>query len=454
MPKNEKPTERRDDRNFARLGIISMLTRVDTVTEWLAEFTVGDRHHRIRCVSPQGRPHGIDTDVVLALQTLFVRQGCPEHNWVHTTAYELRELSGLAQNGLNYQRIRESLTRLATCTFFVSEGLQDLGKRRKWDTELMRYIEGMRFRETDDDLNLPGLDESSTLSIRLGMHLAESIRAGHTQVLDGQLLLQLEQPTARALCRLLESHRLQGDGSRLMHLQVSLEDWRQACGITSDRPDMVRRTLAPAHDELIAAKYLHSVDIEGRGKKQTLTYHFQSADAPDPALVATLRDHGFTANAALEVTRLYGDRVEEAVHWAKHRKSSGYQIKNLPGLIVDYLKDPEKYGPVVEAEPASPPAADRVKVAVQQEEDLARRQFEQEQAQLKALSPEQQYQESKAALNLLLKKHLSKEELKLLEQACLAGRIMAAELKEAVTLATGRLTLGEFIEDLRSRLQG
>lgn len=453
---NKSQMERRDERNTARLGIISMQSRVDTsITEWDAEWQIDGRPYRIKCFAPKGRPHGVDTDVVLAIQTLYVRSGCPVHGWVHTTAYELRDLSGMPQNGVNYHRLKDSLLRLATTSFLVSEGWYDHVGRRKWDTDTMRYIDRIKYREFDAQSDLPGLDETASLSIKLGDQLAESIRAGYTQVLDSQLLLQLEQPPARALCRLLESYRVQPDGSRLMQLSVQLEDWRQACGIASDRSEIVRRALIPAHEELIAAKYLREVVIEGRGMKQILTYHFQSSDAPDPALVATLRDVGFSVGAAQEVSKLYGSKVEEAVRYALNRRASGYQIKNMPGFIVDYLKSEDKYTPVVDVQAVrTVQAAERVRQATQLAEEEAMRQVESEHQLLKRLSPQEQYQESKAALTMLLKKHLSKDEMKRLEQKCLSGEVLAGDLKEQVLLATSRLNLSGFLETLKAKLQG
>lgn len=214
------------------------------------------------------------------------------------------------------------------------------------------------------------------------------------------------------------------------------------------------RVLSPAHDELIAAKYLKEVKIEGKGKKQVFTYHFQTSDAPDPALVGLLTEEGFSRAAAQEITKVHADRVERAVQFARERKAAGYRIKNVPGLIVDFLKQEEKYTGVLEAS-----AVQLVQVQKQQrktaeqEEEEAREQFETESAQAKQLSAEEQYQKAKAALKLILKKHLSSDELKILEAQCLSGKIMAAELQEQVTVAASRLTLGELIADLKVQLR-
>lgn len=454
MPKsqNKLPAERRDEINIARLGIISIQSRVDTsVTRWKTAFEIDRRPYRVECVAPDGRPHGIDSDIVLAIQTLYVRAGCPDHGWVHTTAYELVDLAGLQKKGGSYQRIKESLVRLYTTSFFVSEGWYDKNNQRKWGTDTMRYIDRIKYLGKDEQTELPGLDQSSTLSIKLGEQLAESIRARFTHVLDGRLLHQLEQPPARALYRLLEAHRTTG-GVRTLELIVNLDDWRHACGISSDRPEIIRRTLTPAHEELIAAGYLQEVLLEGRGKKQTLTYRFQNDNAPDPALVEMLIGAGFARGAATEMVKVHEDRIEPAVSYARHRKEAGYQVRSMTGLIVDILKNPDRYVLPSTQSVNTVALTEIARLHVEQAEEQAHKEFEAQQAQLKTLTPAEQYQEAKPALNLLLKKHLSKEELKLLEQACLSGRIQAAELKDQVTLATGRLTLNQFIQDLKASL--
>lgn len=220
-------SERKDERNVARLGIISVQSRVDAERNFRAEFEVQGRPYRVECAAPYGRPHGTDTDIILAIQTLFVRSGSPEHDWVHTTAYEVLSLAGLPDNGRSYTRLREGFKRLWGTGFIVAEGWHDRQGRRRWSNDTIRYIERIQYHEADskpDDL--PGLDPSARLSLKLGEQLADSIRARVVHVLDGSLLHQLEQPTARALYRLLEAHRTADGGERRMELSVRLGDWR------------------------------------------------------------------------------------------------------------------------------------------------------------------------------------------------------------------------------------
>ena len=51
-------------------------------------------------------------------------------------------------------------------------------------------------------------------------------------------------------------------------------DLAQRCGIASDKPDKIRRTLDPIHQDLLATGYLHEVQVAGRGRKQMVSYQF------------------------------------------------------------------------------------------------------------------------------------------------------------------------------------
>lgn len=449
-------TERRDERNVARLGIISILSRIDPgMTTWQSAFSVRGRAFKVECAAPYGRPHGIDTDVILAIQTLFVRQGCPEHNWVHTTAYELKMLTGLPDNGRTYSRIRDSVKRLWGTGFVVSQGWQDAqGKVRRWQNTTLRYIDRLHYHELEDESDpLPGLDPSSTLSIKLGEQIAESIRTRHTQILDGQLLWQLEQPPARALYRLLEAHRLLDTGERTMQLEVCLDEWRQACGVMVERPELFRRTLTPAHEELLAIGYLEGVDLIGRGKSQNLVYRFALDDAPDPALVEMLIGVGVARHMALQLAREQGERVEEAVRFVRLRKEGGFQVKNPGGLVVDYLKSEGKYAPVeIVDHQRGQKAALRAKESEQARSRKAESDFEQERARLKQLEPAAQFQALRSSLKLLLDKPLGREGMVALEGACISGMLSALDTRDAMVQAMARMNAQGFIEQLKTQL--
>lgn len=458
MPKKPKSPNLHDELNFARFGVISMHSRVDQkITTWNTEFTVNDRMFRIEAITPQGRPHGIDTDTLVALETLFVAHGCPQNNWIHTTAYEVRELMGLANNGENYHRMRQSIRRLYFTSVIVGRKTTLTGSQKiAWDNVGVRFLEGLRYRDSEDDGNLSALDSEATLSIRLGEQLASSIRAGISHVLNGQLLHQLEQPPARALYRTLQAHRRQDDGTLLHSLEVPLEHWRQATGLTTDRSDLVRRALAAAHDELLANRYLERASIEGRGKAAVAHYVFADLEAADPALVILLRAAGVTVSRATALATRYPDRVEAAVRFLEERKrSAGGSIRNPGGLVADVLEHPEKYA--LPPEFKAPGEEQRARQATQararaQAEQEAQVQAETLLEQLQRASPGQQWDAQRSTLQLLLKKQLNPEQWAQLEFLATSGHIHAVELTRTLVAAKARATLAEEVNQLKRQL--
>lgn len=453
MTKKPKNSNLYDELNFARFGVVSMHSRVDhSVTSWETEFTVQDRTFRIEAITPQGRPHGIDTDTLIAFESLFVAAGCPEDNWVHTTAYEVRELMGLANNGENYRRLRQSIRRLYFTSVIVGQRTS-LVKARKvvWDNVGVRFFDGLRYRDAKHD-DLSTLESEATLSIRLGEQLAQSIRAGISQVLDGQLLHQLEQPPARALYRTLQAHRRRDDGTLSKSLSVPLSDWRYATGLTTDRLDLAKRALKTAHDELSANHYLESVTIEGRGKDTVVHYAFADQDAPDPALVMLLRKVGVTLARATVLAAQHPERVEPALKFLERRIADSGSVRNPGGLVADFIENPHKY-PAPILEPTEAAALPRP--ARRQAADEERRAEEETEAQMRALEqapPAEQWRALRPRLQLMLKKRLSAEEWKELEQRALAGTLGAAELVRRLSAAAAALQLDSCIGRIRAGL--
>lgn len=464
--KKPNPVTLLDERNIARLGIVSIQTRLSSETRWTSEFQIADRRFRVEGRSADGRPRGGDTNVILGIETLFAQKGMPEDNWLHTSAYELREASFLVNNGKNYHRLRESLLRLWSTGFIVSEGwVADTG-RTTWANQTLRLIDRITYWDQSEGAD-PDADRArqlvpdATLSIKLGDQLAASIRAGYTQALDGRLLHQIEQPPARALYRLLEAHRYRETGVRADSVTAGLDDWRAACGISEGKPSRVIRTLEEAHQELIAQGYLEGVETGGGRGATQITYRFRTQDTPDPALVQALREAGVSAPRANVLAKQYPDRVEEAIAFLRLRRStSPTPIRNPGGLIADVLEHPEKYalpGDASQSAQSAPPTdagETRVRQERQQEaqEQAAQQQFEVEQQVLLALPPGGQWEAAEATLRTLLRRRLREGEWTALETACKAGTLSATSLVREASTHAARGALPEFVGDLRGRL--
>ena len=242
-------------------------------------------------------------------------------------------------------------------------------------------------------------------------------------------------------------------GDREMRLTVSLEDWRQACGIQSERPELIRRALTPAHEELKAINYLTDVHVIGRGRKQEIEYVFAEVDAPDPALVELLIGVGLSRASASDLAAEYGDRVETAVAFVRHRQTSA-RVKNPAGLVVDVLKNEEKYvlpESIMQRSPESDPgqeAQERIRV----EEQNAVAEAEAYRQAIHALPPDRQFEELAPALRLVFKS-LGRDLLKVLEQRCRSGQLSAAHLSEQAAKAREEIRMPEFSDEMKEKLQ-
>ena len=416
-----------DERFIAQLGIISIQNRIDASSpqnrRWVSEFTVQDTLYHVEGFAADfGRPRGVDTDVQLAVETLFLLQGCQAHNTVTTSAYELLQMCQMTNKGTNYVRLRESLMRLWRVGFLVTRAHYAPGS--PWATylnETLGLFQRVRFwsqGRRDDSPDLSSLVADGKLLVQLSEPLADSIRAGYTQSLDRRLLSQIEQPAGRATYRILQAHR-PAEGP----LEVGLMDWGAACGVLTDQPDKIRRTLQAAHEELIDNAYLEDVVYVGRGTKQKLEYHFRAEGAPDPALVHLLTEQSIPRARAERLAAQHPAQIEAAVRYVQQRRQQGL-VKSPGGLTTDILLHPEKYSlPTISLPSRERMTPDPRKVDREVEELQV-----QQQETLLALPAAEQWASCLSTLKFLLARSLSPEEWELLEQKCCTGAINAAQL--------------------------
>jgi plasmid replication initiation protein len=300
------------------------------------------------------------------------------------------------------------------------------------------------------------LDGGAPLGLKFSDQLADSIREGYTQILSGNLLELLEQPPARALYRLLEAHRTRDEGGRSSALKVSLEDWRRACGVITERPDNARRTLEAAHLELCAVGYLAEVLWTGRGKDIQLEYRFAEEDAPDPALVALLTEQGVAMGTARALVRGHAPHIEEAIAFLKESKTRGYKVRSSAALLVDYLRGREqgKYAlPEVSPTPQKRrEAKDQLQKRVAEQEQKVEDKLRAELDAVAALPLSEQW-DKLPGLRFLLGKKLSPEELKTLEARSRAGHIEVLLLYRDLLSHVGKRSVESYLEGIRLKLR-
>lgn len=453
MAKKEPIILRRfDELNLARLGLISVQRTIpENLTRWEVEHETDGRVVRVVCAGTTeygGVPHGIDNDISAAIINLFIESGSPEDGALTFTTYQLLRAAGLSTSARYYNLARESLLRLYSSSYLITEGWRDHPKRR-WVTVGFRYVEKIEFTSADGDT----LDGKSIIRVVLPKELVHSIRAGYIKPLDLQFMRSLEQPTTRALFRLLDAQRVDPeDPTRTVQvLQVDLLEWAEMCKLVLPTAHRIRRALEPAHEELIAKGYLASVAYSGRGKKQNITYAFAQSVLSHPIsqdLVDLLMENGVAESRARDLVRQYGDQVREASTRMENMLKSGFRPRNRAGFLVDLLINPGKYALDAENPAGLEQAASKLELdrtTDQSEQQRLRQEYDQ-------MTPEQRGEHVVRTLNLLIRSALKPLEYDLLQDAVVQGEVDGHQLIREASTAVIQKKLNGFVEAIRKLL--
>lgn len=352
-------TLRISELDLTRAGIISVQrTLPEGRDSWQVDYEVGGTLYRIKGDAIYGRPHGVDSDVLLALQTLFFRAGCPTSDRMEVYPSDILELTTLADSGKSYQRLREGLLRLSGVKWqMVRSTWDEKRKKHVGGTSVLGLISELRLVDASGD-NLPfenrQLEERLPIEVIFSPTFADSIRDGLYQMLDAELLSRLTQPPTRSLYRVIQAHRVQKDGSLSSELRVPLRDWVRACGIEEGRVGNARRVLELSHQQLQEQGYLKAAEFSGRGFSGEVVYRFSSL--PQPALTELLMQHGVSRPVAESLSADYPERIPTAVRLIEEKAASGWKPRSFSASLVDAVKEPGKWGYAAPQKAVKPPA--------------------------------------------------------------------------------------------------
>lgn len=346
--------------DMTRAGIISVQRDLaSSEITWETEYTIGEVMYRVTGSAFHGRPHGRDADILLALQTLFFRAGCPESNTIELSAAQLLAASGHSRNGQYYAGLRESLLRLSGVKWtLVRTQFDEKRQRHVGATTTTGIIAEMEVMDQATGSHRPfeqrELSDTSPIKISFVPSFASSIRDGFFQILDGELLSRLGQPQARSLYRVLQAHRVTTTGSLAGELSFKFKDWLAACGLEEERLDNSKRTLEAAHERLKAEGYLDEVTITGRGRTGDIHYRFSLEAAPE--LVDILLERGITRPVAEALAADHPGRIKTALRVVDERLETGWKPRSFPAAIVDAIRNPDKWGYAASESPEKAPA--------------------------------------------------------------------------------------------------
>ncbi len=436
-----------DEANVARLGLISIQERIpEGYASWEEEFEFLGKPVKLACYASEkvgGVPHGLDNEVSLALIALYFNAGSPEDGTFTATPYQILKLMGLDTSGYYYNALKESLMRLTTATYVLSEAWRENGR---WQSVTFRYIEKLEYTSSPQGK----LDRSSVLRITLAKEIVRSLKNQYVKPIDIEFMASLRRPLSRALYRLLDAQRFSPENpSPLPRFEVNLMEWAAACKIVHKRPDKVRRTLEPAHQELLERRYLQSVEYVGRGQNQTVVYVFgeEAGSVPDAEAVELLMAEGLSFTSAYSLARRYSlEHIRARVERFRAILASGYKPKNRLGFLVDVIRD--ESGKYAQALPS--PNARRTQARLEEEE--ARRVEEEAEREWQSLPKDARVRRALQVAQLVLRSRVSVGDLedlaRLMEEDVLDPKALVEELKEA----SARGTLEEWLDSFRNRL--
>ncbi|ULH14007.1 replication initiator protein A (plasmid) [Deinococcus sp. KNUC1210] len=453
-----------DEANVSRLGLISIQERIpDDYTNWLIEFFREGRPSRLQCVASAeygGVPHGLDGDIATALTDLFIEQGAPEDGKIRTTAYALLKRAGFSDAGHYYVALKRSLHRLRFAGYSASECWRD-AVRERWVTVTFTYLTGLTFSADEAQLHL---NRGSELEVTLAEPIVRSIRASYLKPLDYTFLRSLDRPLTRSLFRLLDARRYDplSLSDPLPVLRVGLIEWARDCKIANLSPDKIRRTLQGAHEELLQRNYLLSVDYEGKGSKQVVTYHFQTlsptdqADPPlriDNAALQGMIDRRISRPVAVRLLTQFGeDHILSRLSRGDQILAGGFQPKSSGAFLVDIIKDTAgKYDDASgqEAEAAAKRATTQARVA--RTAALDEQQIQQH-ADLSQATPQERAAAALPVLKLVLGKRLSSAEYGALQAYLLLPSADAGKLSRDALAAKVNGSVDQFLAALQKVL--
>ncbi|GAA4020144.1 replication initiator protein A [Deinococcus rubellus] len=439
--------QRFDEANVGRLGLISIQERISSeYASWKVEFEIDGRRARLSCDAlPKygGVPHGLDNDISAALIDLYIESGSPEDGVLRTTAHKILRRAGLDASGRYYQTLEQSLYRLRTATYAASEAWYEV--KRRWTTVTFNYLAELEYSSEDDELGFSG---ASVLKVRLAEPIVRSIRARYLKPLDFEFLTSLDRPLTRALYRLLDARRYPVEDTTLplSSYTVNLVEWAEGCKIFDKRTNKIRGTLEGAHAELIERGYLKDVVYEGRGQKQSITYHFvtepeaSGEQDPDSPACRALIARRVSRPVARQLVSTFGEaHVLERVGKFDALRAAGYQVRNVAGALVDVVRDQtEKYPAPASAPAAKLPAHQKFARSQEVTEEISDQR-----------SPEEQADDCLRTLQFLLKERLTTTEYALLRERWKSSGAAPKSAVALITKAKRENTLDDALQELK-----
>src|SRR5215207_4698204 len=364
-----------------------------------------------------GREYGIpgptERDVYVGIMKLVHRAGgMPSDGMVSFSLYELLKILGKNRGGNNYEKVRESLDRIADSVIHSKNAFYDN------ETEQFRTHRftpwSVHFASTKR-----GQGRSAERHV-LKFHeiLVRSYNSGFLKTLDTDFFFSLKSPMAKSLYQLVDAKR-----RGKLSWTVGIQQLRQLIPMpeTYRYDSKIREKVEPGLRELKRRGFLERADYEQRGEDQVLCFRIarqfvEARERPQISLASRERDtadalirHGVSSPKAEKLVSDNG-----AGHCRRYLDALPHQtgITNPAGWLIKYIENawpatlperssPASHDPTPESSEApstqpTPARRDEAHVRHALEKRLGAGEFEKTIADLEAL-PYDQYSRFVAA---------------------------------------------------------
>lgn len=211
-----------------------------------------------------GIPGPVDRDVHVGIMRLVHRAGgLPPDGTVSFSLYELLKVLGKNRGGNNYEKVRESLDRVADCVIYAKNAFYD-NETEQFQTH--RFTPwSVHFASTRQ-----GQGRSTERHV-LKFHeiLVRSYNSGYLKTLDTDFFFSLKSPMAKSLYQLVDAKR-----RGKLSWTVGIQQLRQLIPMPeSYRYDSkIREKIEPGLKELKRRGFLERADHEKRDEDQVICF--------------------------------------------------------------------------------------------------------------------------------------------------------------------------------------
>ncbi len=291
-----------------------------------------------------GREYGIpgpaERDVHVGIMKLVHRAGgMPSDGMVSFSLYELLKILGKNRGGNNYERVRESLDRIADCVIYAQNAFYDNEteqfRTHRFTPWSVHFASSKRGKGRSTERHVLKFHET----------LVHSYNSGYLKTLDTDFFFSLKSPMAKSVYQLVDAKR-RGN----LAWTVGVQQLRQLVPMPeSYRYDSkIREKVEPGLRELQRRGFLERYDYEQRGEDQVICFRIsrkfvEVRHRPQVSLSSRERK---TADALIR-HGVASERAEKLVadngvgHCSRYLDALAHQsgVSNPAGWLIKYIEN-------------------------------------------------------------------------------------------------------------------